>query len=123
MALRFFLNHNLSPETTNLFRSLGFDATDTREHGLEMVSDLEIAAYAALESRIVVTFDTDFGDIRDFPPGRYPGVIRLKLPVQTLEVLHPILLEFFGKVAEADLVGALVTLEPGFYRVRRMARE
>lgn len=123
MTLRFFLNHNLSLETTKLFWSLGFDATDTREHGMEMASDFEIAAYAAREGRIVVTFDNDFGDIRDFPPGVYPGVIRLKLPLQTLEVLHPILLEFFGKVSEDDLTGSLVTLEPGFYRIRRLAKE
>ncbi len=124
MAPRFFLNHNLSPETTEFFRKeLDFDATDTREQKLEAASDSEIAAYAAREGRIVVTFDADFGDIRDFPPGSYPGVVRLKIPIQTIEVLHPILRDFFGKISPDDLAGALVTLEPGFYRIRRSAPE
>lgn len=120
--LRFFLNHNLSPETTEfLRRELGFDATDTREHAMSTASDEAIGIYAAREGRIVVTFDNDFGDIRDFPPGNYPGVIRLKMPIQTLEVLHPVLRDFFAKVTSEELTGALVTLEPGFYRIRRVA--
>ncbi|MBI4772359.1 MAG: DUF5615 family PIN-like protein, partial [Chloroflexi bacterium] len=69
MPLRFFLDHNMSPETTRFLRDeLGFDATDTREQGLQSASDFEIAACAARQGRIILTFDADFGDIRGFPP-------------------------------------------------------
>jgi predicted nuclease of predicted toxin-antitoxin system len=98
---------------------LGLDVTDTREQGLETATDKDIAADAAQEARIVVTFDADFGDVRDFLPGTYPGVIRLRIHPQTIEFLHPVLRDFFAKASEEDLLGALVTVEPGFYRIRR----
>jgi predicted nuclease of predicted toxin-antitoxin system len=120
VALRLLLDQNLSPETSRFPREeMGFDVNDTRQLGLEAASDTEIAEYAAREGRIVVPFDSDFGDIREFQPGDNPGVIRLKIHPQTTELLHPILRDFFSKVSETDLRGALVTVEPGFYRIRR----
>ncbi len=87
--MRLLLDQNLSPETSLFLREeLGLDVTDTRELAIQGASDAEIAEYAARDQRIVVTFDTDFGDIREFQPGKYPGVIRLKVHPQTIDVLH-----------------------------------
>lgn len=116
--MRLFLDHNMSPETGAFLYGLGHDVTDTREHGMSRATDKEIMAFAQREGRMVVTFDSDFGNILEFPPGTYPGVIRLKVRPQTVEVLHPILEEFFGKVSEEHLKGALAIVENYRFRIR-----
>jgi predicted nuclease of predicted toxin-antitoxin system len=124
VAVRLLLDQNLSPETSLFLREeLGLDVTDTRELGLQGASDAEIAERAMRDERIVVTFDADFGDVREFHPGSYPGVIRLKVHPQTTDVLQSTLRDFFSKVTEDELQGALVTVEPGFYRIRRAPAE
>ena len=118
--MRFLLDQNLSPKTTEFLRiGLDHDATDIREQGLEGASDQEIMAFAIGENRIVLTYNSDFGNILEFPPGEYPGVIRLRVHPQTLEVLHPVLEQFLAQVRPEDIEGALVILDNWHYRIRR----
>ena len=120
MPLRLLLDPNLSPETTRFLRDdLKLDVTDTREHGLQTADDQAIAEFAQRTERVVVTFNGDFGDVRDYPPENYPGVIRLRIHPQTTEILHPVLKQFFEKIAEVDLRGALIIVDRRHYRIRR----
>ena len=48
-------------------RSAGHDAVHVRELGLSDAPDREIFERAAANSRIVVTFDLDFGEIAGWP--------------------------------------------------------
>lgn len=108
----------MSPQTKAFLRALGHNVTDTREQSMSRATDEEIMAFAQREDRIVVTFTSDFGNILEFPPGTYPGVIRLKVRPQTVEVLHPILEEFFQKVSEEYLRGTLAVIENYRFRLR-----
>jgi predicted nuclease of predicted toxin-antitoxin system len=120
MPLRLLLDQNLSPETTRFLRDeLKLDATDTREQGLQTADDQAIAEFAQRTERVVVTFNGDFGDVRDCPPENYPGVIRLRIHPQTIEILHPVLKQFFEKIAEVDLRGTLIVVDRRHYRIRR----
>lgn len=114
-----FLDQNIAPETADFLRELGFYVTSTRELGMARATDDQIARFAATENLIVLTFNGDFGDIREYPPGSYPGVIRLRVYPQTIETLHPVLQNFFDRVDLNDIERALVILDNNRYRIRR----
>ena len=54
--------------------------------------DRDVASICRDEQRILVTLDTDFADIRAYPPSEYPGLVVLRLQrqdkVHVLEVLE-----------------------------------
>lgn len=96
--MRFLLDQNLRVQTKRFLQQLGHDVIDTRDLELERATDQEIMDVARSQNRIVITYNSDFADIRDFPPGSHPGVIRLRIHPQTDEMLHP----RFGGNAEAS---------------------
>ncbi|MBM3211545.1 hypothetical protein FJZ33_04940 [Candidatus Poribacteria bacterium] len=73
MNIKLLLDQNLRIETLQFLRDMGLDVISTRELGMDNATDQEIAEFAITHDRIVVTFDHDFGDIRDFPVGSNPG--------------------------------------------------
>jgi len=121
--VRFLLDQNLRTQTKEFLRQLGHDVVDTRDLGLARATDREIMDAAVLQDRIVITYDSDFGDIREFPPGSYPGVIRLRIYPQTDEMLHPRLAELLRSVDAKRLRGALMILDNAKVRIRKQGVE
>jgi predicted nuclease of predicted toxin-antitoxin system len=52
---------------SSAFRSFGFDVEDVRDIGLGSAKDKEILEYALKNGRIIVTRDTDFGEVLRYP--------------------------------------------------------
>src|SRR5216684_993492 len=77
--MRFLLDMNLSPGTAAWLRSEGHDAVHVLEAGCGALSDSEIFARAASESRIVVTFDLDFGEIVGLAKATGAAVLLMRL--------------------------------------------
>jgi len=117
--MKLLLDQNIRSETLDFLRDLELDVTSTRELKIERLSDDEIMEIAKELNRIVVTFNSDFGDIRYFPPGSHPGVIRLKIEPQILEVVHPILKYLFKTVKHTDLENALTIVTESKIRIRK----
>jgi predicted nuclease of predicted toxin-antitoxin system len=86
---------------------------------MERASDAEIAVVARTERRILVTFNADFNAVRDLAPGD-PGVIRLRIEPQTVEVVHPVLDRLFRTVDAERFEGALTTVTPHRVRIRKL---
>jgi len=59
--------------------SQGHEATHLRDEGLQRLPNGEIFAKAVGESRVIVTFDLDFGEIVALSKGRKTGVILFRL--------------------------------------------
>jgi predicted nuclease of predicted toxin-antitoxin system len=119
MSVKLLLDQNMRSDTLEFLRSLGLDATSTRELGMHTATDAEIARWAAENDRIVMTFDSDFGGIRTFPIGSAPGVIRLRIEPQTTEVVHPVLEALFRTIEHESLRRALTTVTRSKIRIRR----
>jgi predicted nuclease of predicted toxin-antitoxin system len=77
--MRFKTDENLPEECAEVLRAAGWDALSVIEQQLGGKVDPQIAAICRDESRVLVTLDLGFGDIRTYPPGTHAGVI----------VLHP----------------------------------
>ena len=63
-------------------RRAGHDASTVVEEHLGGSLDSEIAAICRREVRALLTLDTDFADIRAYPPDQFHGLIVLRLKSQ-----------------------------------------
>jgi predicted nuclease of predicted toxin-antitoxin system len=66
---------------TSWLTSHGHDATHLRDEGLQRLPNGEIFDKAIAESRAIVTFDLDFGEIVALSKGRKTGVILFRLQI------------------------------------------
>jgi len=116
--LKLLLNANLSHETASFLRNLGFDVLCLLEEGLGAITDEEVVELAKKESRIIITFDLDFGQLYHFREEGKVGVIILRLKDQTVEATNVVLKRFFEdfKGEEKQLRKGLVVVEEDRYR-------
>jgi predicted nuclease of predicted toxin-antitoxin system len=77
--MKFKIDENLPIEIAELLNNEGCDAKTVTEQGLCGGDDSDIAVVCQEEERILVTLDTDFSDIRTYPPENYPGIIVMRL--------------------------------------------
>ena len=117
--IKLLLDQNLSPKTADFIRSLGWDAKDVRELGKGGADDADIYEFAKAEGWTLVTYDLDFSR-RFMADKKLPGLILLRVHPQTVEILHPVLQDFLQRVKSEDLAGAIVTVEPQRYRLRKV---
>jgi predicted nuclease of predicted toxin-antitoxin system len=116
--MKFKIDENLPVEAAESLHQMGYEAATVLEQGLGGGADARIASVCQQEGRALVTLDTDFADIRSYPPGEYPGLIVLRLKRQ--DKLH--VLEIIGRLKETllseALEGYLWIVEEGRVRIR-----
>jgi predicted nuclease of predicted toxin-antitoxin system len=86
--LKFKLDENMPADLGALLRSRGHDAVDVAEEGLAGAEDSPVLSAATNESRILLTFDLDFADIRQYPPGTHAGIVVFRLRDQRWKTLE-----------------------------------
>jgi predicted nuclease of predicted toxin-antitoxin system len=118
-VIRFLLDQNLSPKTTQFLRDLGLEVTDLRQLGKAGASDDEVYELAASGSYALVTYDVDFAR-RFAADKRLAGLVLLRVHPQTLENLHPVLRDLLARVIPEDVLGKIVTVESHRYRLRKV---
>jgi len=77
--MRILADMGVDMRVVRWLRSQGHDAAHLREEGLQRLPDGEIFTKAIAESRVIVTFDLDFGEILALAKGRKAGVILFRL--------------------------------------------
>ena len=122
--MRLLVDNALSPRLAEGLRAAGHDAVHVRDLGLHAAPDQEIFDLAASEDRVVVSEDTDFGTLLSLRDSSRPSVILFRhMPDRSASGLLSILLRNIATV-EVDLEsGAMVVIEPGRIRVRRLPME
>lgn len=93
------------------------------ELGLNGAADEAVFRWAQAERAIIVTFDEDFADSRTYPLGSHAGVVRLRVWPTTVEQTEQALARLLSSVADQDLPGRLIIIDPDRIRVRRAARQ
>ena len=122
--MRLLVDNALSPRLAEGLRAAGHDAVHVRDLGLHAAPDEEIFDLAASEERVVVSEDTDFGTLLSLRDSSKPSVILFRhMPDRSAFGLLSILLRNIATV-EVDLESrAMVVIEPGRIRVRRLPME
>lgn len=119
--MRLLIDNALSPRLAEGLRDAGHDVVHVRDIDLQSAADDEIFAAAARDDRIVVSEDTDFGTLLSLRDSAKPSVIVFRhMPDRSASALLSILLINIASI-EGDLeTGALVVIEPGRIRVRKL---
>ncbi|GAB4492562.1 MAG: DUF5615 family PIN-like protein [Anaerolineales bacterium] len=80
--MKFKIDENLPIDAAVLLKNAGHDALTVYDENLTGCQDTDIAAVSAAESRILLTLDLGFANIRAYPPSKYPGIIVFRLSRQ-----------------------------------------
>ena len=80
--MQFKTDENLPLEVTELLRSAGYSAMSVIDQDMGGESDPVLDAVCIKEGHVLVTLDTDFADIRVYPPSKAPGYVVLRLKHQ-----------------------------------------
>ena len=81
--MKFKIDENLPIEIAEILRTAGYDALTVRDETMMGEVDSQIMRICQQENRILVTIDTDFADIRSYPPRLLPGIMVLRLSRQS----------------------------------------
>lgn len=118
-SLRFIVDADMPRSSAEVIRSTGYDVEDVRDIGMRSAKDGEIIEYALKNERIIVTRDTDFGEVLRYP--EHPGCIIFRLPYTfTLKEINRELKEFLSSIGEDEIKNAIIIVELGRYSRRQL---
>ncbi len=93
--MKFKIDENLPSEIKRLLIQAGHDALTVKDQDLTGQSDANLAVVCLGESRVFITADLDFSDIRAYPPEKYPGIMVIRSDRQDkptmVELFRPVL--------------------------------
>jgi len=121
-SLKFLMDADMPRSSAQVIRNMGFDVDDVRDIGMRAAKDREIIEYALINKRIIVTRDTDFGEVLRYP--KHPGAIILRLPYTFTAIeINRRLEEFFKSVREDDIRETITIVELSRYRRRSLKND
>jgi predicted nuclease of predicted toxin-antitoxin system len=121
--LRLKVDENLPFELVLLLRAAGMDVCHALDQQLGGKPDREVARICATETRALVTLDLDFADVRKFPPGRYPGILVLRLRRQDTESVLSVFRRLLPTLTVERVAGTLWIIDEVGVRVRSVQEE
>ncbi len=80
--MKFKIDENLPVELRGLLRAHGHDAATVLDQSHGGRPDQFIFEVCKREDRAIMTLDTDFGDIRSYPPGSHAGIVLVRVACQ-----------------------------------------
>ena len=116
--MRFKVDENLPVEAADLLRAAGHDAATVGEQAMSGEPDPGVAAVCRREGRALVTLDTDFSDLRTYPPQDYAGLVVLRLRQQDKAHVVGVLRRVLPLFGSEPLLGRLWIVSEEQVRVR-----
>jgi predicted nuclease of predicted toxin-antitoxin system len=118
--LRLLVDEDLPRSLARDLRAAGHVATDVRDEGLRGQPDRRIFDVAQKLGFVLLTGDVEFGNELVYPPAGHRGVVLTRFPSHLpVTTLVQQIVAGVEVVANENLDGAIVVIEPGRVRVRR----
>ena len=117
--IKFLADECVGLPTINLLRNLGYSAITAKEAGLGGKEDFEILKWSIKKKRILVTEDTDLGNIVLYPPKLHHGIILLRFRRKLEKEIHATLETALKELQPADFKKTLVIIDADKYRLRK----
>ena len=112
------LDENLPAALAELLQTAGHDAAIVADEALGGSKDPKILRVAASEHRVLLTFDLDFADIRQYPIGSHAGIAVFRLHDQRWAVLEQPAQRLIESGLLGRLQGALAIVDESRVRIR-----
>jgi predicted nuclease of predicted toxin-antitoxin system len=116
--MQFLADMGVSIRAVDWLRSQGHDAVHLRERDLQRLPNGDIFLLAAIEKRIVLTFDLDFGEIVAQSNGQTVSVILFRLQNTRTDQVIQRLQAVVEQSSDALMQGAIIVVEDARHRVR-----
>ena len=117
--MRFLLDECVPAAMAAMLGAAGHDCVHVYDLGLGGHPDEEVMALADREN-LLVSADTDFGELLATAPVLAPSVILLRRTDKKPEALASVLLANLGQVSDDLAAGALVVISDTRVRARRL---
>ena len=119
--MRFLLDQNQSPHLVAALTAAGHDALHVRDLAMSQATDRAILEYALHDQRIVLSSDTDFGELLAMSNAALPSVVLLRRQGERRAAqIAALVLANLDAVSDDLAAGAIVVLETDRVRVRRL---
>jgi len=112
------LDENLSRHLKPVLIGLGHDVLTAADESLLSRPDVEVAACAAREGRILLSLDIEFADLRKYPPGSHPGIVLFRPAFLGPLSVNRFVERFVRSMDLSALSGCVAIVEPQGIRVR-----
>lgn len=116
--MKFKVDENLPIDATDLLRQMGHLADTVVQEQLRGSPDADIASVCKKESRALLTLDSDFADIRLYPPDEFSGLIVLRLRMQDKPHVLSVLRRIIPLLSVEPLIGYLWIVDEERIRIR-----
>jgi predicted nuclease of predicted toxin-antitoxin system len=119
--VRFLLDQNVSPVLVGLLAEAGHSAEHLRDLGLSRAPDHEVLATATTTGAVLVSSDTDFGELLARSNAAGPSVILLRRQEdRRADDIAALIIANLDAVADDLSAGALVVLDNERIRIRSL---
>jgi len=115
--MKLLANENIPIGLVNELRNLGYDILRVDEVRKGM-KDQEVLDFSLKESRIIITFDKDFGELAVKEKRKATGVILLRMHPESVRYIKERILLLFEKLKE--LKDKFIVLEEHTIRERKL---
>ena len=119
--MRFLLDENQSPRLAGLLVDAGHDAVHVRDLNLLRSPDGDVLEAARQARRVIVSADTDFGDLLAASNATGPSILLLRRqPGRRADEIAALILANLGVVSMDLETGAVVVLDDERIRIRSL---
>jgi predicted nuclease of predicted toxin-antitoxin system len=116
--MRFKTDENLPSDVAALLVQHGHDAESVWQEKLSGTPDENLASVCQKEQRALLTLDTDFANIRAYPPQNYPGIIVLRIVRQDKPYVLSVVMKVIELLKTESLEKCLWIVDEGRVRIR-----
>jgi predicted nuclease of predicted toxin-antitoxin system len=118
--VKLLIDECLSQRVAESLRSVGHDAVHVGERDLLGHTDDEVMACAMNERRVVVSADTDFGELLAQSNASLPSVVLLRRRLHTPHDQATVIAQVLDVAADDVAVGAIVVITDARIRIRSL---
>lgn len=112
------VDENMPIESAGVLRAAGWECDTVFDEGLSGGEDPDIGAQCQAEGRVLFTLDTDFADIRAYPPGAYIGIVVFRPVKPSRDNVLALLRQLMPVLTAEWAEHRLWIVEPGRVRIR-----
>lgn len=116
--MQFKIDENLPVEISEILLNAGYDARTVNDQQLKGTKDNVLIDVCKRENRVLITLDTDFSDIRAYPPQAFSGIIVLRVRSQAKQHVMQVFQRIIPIIDREQLDRHLWIVEETMVRIR-----